>query len=89
METTFLPDDPRSALISAAENAELLEFAFAEARLRGARLRAVHARTYPRPVRFDPTEVDGVRVLKDTLATLGERYPEVTAGQDVELAKCI
>ncbi|MFF4615527.1 universal stress protein [Nonomuraea jabiensis] len=115
VETTFLADDPRAALITAAEEAELLvvgshgiggfrgmlvgsvahgvaghapcdvvvvrglptpprgeivvgidgspasarvlEFAFAEARLRGARLRAVHATSYAQPGRAALDEV--------------------------------
>ncbi|MFI7416499.1 universal stress protein [Nonomuraea sp. NPDC049684] len=132
VDTTFLPDDPRTALIAAADSAELLvvgnhgvggfrgmllgsvaygvaghapcdvvvvreqplppqeevvagvdgspashgvlEFAFKEARLRGARLRVVHARTAAHPGRFDPAE------LPDTPSPVGPfagRYPDV------------
>ncbi|MDP4510062.1 universal stress protein [Nonomuraea turcica] len=129
--TTFLPDDPRSALIGAARDAELLvvgshgiggfrgmlvgsvaygvaghapcdvvvvrelpssprgeivagvdaspasgrvlEFAVAEARLRGSRLRAVHAVA----VRWDPAGLDEPGAVEDTLEALAERHPDV------------
>ncbi|HEX4815462.1 universal stress protein [Nonomuraea sp. NPDC049480] len=129
VETAFLPDDPRAALIAAAVDAELLvvgshgiggfrgmlvgsvahgvaghapcdvvvvrelpslprgeivagidgspasarvlEFAFAEARLREARLRAVHARTYAQP---GPAALDEVLQVTRQFA---ERYPDV------------
>ncbi|TMR92426.1 universal stress protein [Nonomuraea basaltis] len=137
VSTTFLPDDPRSALIGAAEEAELLvvgshgiggfrgmlvgsvaygvaghapcdvvvvrelpslpreeivagidgspasarvlEFALAEARLRGARLRVVHARTYPHPGHFDPAGSEEPLVPRQLL---GERYPDVAVVEE-------
>ncbi|MFF0862030.1 universal stress protein [Nonomuraea sp. NPDC003560] len=130
VDTAFLPDDPRTALIAAADSADLLvvgnhgvggfrgmllgsvaygvaghascdvvvvreqrmpppeeeivagvdgspasygvlEFAVKEARLRGARLRVVHARTAPHAGLFDPAETSG------PVGPFAERYPDV------------
>ncbi|MGW0486506.1 universal stress protein [Nonomuraea sp. NPDC003214] len=145
VRTTFLPDDPRVALIAAAKDAELLvvgshglggvrgmlvgsvaygvaghapcdvvvvrepssppgaevvagvdgspassrvlEFAAAEARLLGARLRAVHVRAYPYPGAFGLVEQedggDDLLVLKKTIAALRDRYPDVRIVEEV------
>ncbi|MEQ4724178.1 universal stress protein [Nonomuraea sp. B19D2] len=131
VNTTFLPDDPRSALIGAAEDAELLvvgshgiggfrgmlvgsvafgvaghapcdvvvvrepplssrgeivagvdgspasgrvlEFAVAEARLRGSRLRAVHAAAG----QWGPAGLDEPGAMEDVLEAVAERHPDV------------
>ncbi|MER6950213.1 universal stress protein [Nonomuraea sp. NPDC000554] len=143
--TAFLPGDPRTALVSAAEDAELLvigshglgcvrgllvgsvaygvagraacdvvlvrelpslprgevvvgvdgspasrrvlDFAFAEAELRGADLRAAHAWAWPQLGGFEPADPDSERnellVLKETLAGHRERHPDVTVVEEV------
>ncbi|MFB4280441.1 universal stress protein [Nonomuraea sp. MTCD27] len=141
LKTAFLPDDPRTALIDAAADAELLvvgghgvggvrgmlvgsvaygvaghapcdvvvvrrppsppsgeivagvdgspasprvlEFALAEARLRGARLHAVHASDRARPGGFDPEGSDGPRVLRERLAALRADHPDVPIVEEV------
>ncbi|MEU6721475.1 universal stress protein [Nonomuraea sp. NPDC046802] len=155
IETVLLPGDPRSALIKAAQEAELLvvgshgigglrgllvgsvaygvathsttdvvlvrdlppaprdevvigvdgspgamralEFAFAEAELRGVRLRAVHAWAWPHPGGFEPADPDReqntLRTLQELLAPYRERHPRVDAvvevvhGHPVEVLK--
>ncbi|MGW3353427.1 universal stress protein [Nonomuraea rubra] len=137
VRTTFLPDDPRTALIEAARDSELLvvgshglggvrgmlvgsvaygvaghapcdvvvvrqtsstaageivagadgspasprvlEFAFAEAELRGGRLRVVHARAQQG---FDPVAQEGPGALKEALSDLRARHPDVTVAEE-------
>ncbi|UBU11519.1 universal stress protein [Nonomuraea gerenzanensis] len=136
LRTTFLPDDPRAALIEAARDAELLvvgshglggvrgmlvgsvaygvaghapcdvvvvrqvssageivagvdgsaasprvlEFGFAEAALRGARLRVVHARAQQG---FEPAAGEGPGTLKETLSGLRVRFPGVAVVEEL------
>ncbi|GAA2216225.1 universal stress protein [Nonomuraea monospora] len=136
LRTTFLPGDPRAALIEAAREAELLvvgshglggvrgmlvgsvaygvaghapcdvvvvrqaasvgnivagadgsaasprvlEFAFAEAELRGARLRVVRARAQQG---FDPVVDEGPDVLKEALSGLRARHPGVPVVEEL------
>ncbi|MGW0804780.1 universal stress protein [Nonomuraea sp. NPDC002799] len=155
IETLLLPGDPRSALLQAAEGAELLvvgsrgvggvrgllvgsvahgvaahgtidvvlvryppqmprgevvagvdgspgsmlalDFAFAEAELRGARVRAVQAWAWPRAGGFEPadraSEQDALRTLKESLAPHHDRHPavdviaEVVHGHPIEVLK--
>ncbi|WP_049576238.1 universal stress protein [Nonomuraea sp. SBT364] len=71
-----LPSSPRQEIVAGVDDSEasarVLDFAFAEARLRGCRLRVVHAWNRPGP--FD----DGERpVLREVLAGPRERHPGV------------
>jgi nucleotide-binding universal stress UspA family protein len=70
-----------------------LAFAFEEAALRGARLRAVHVWSDPgtsgiggsTPLVYDPEQVTAEHThrLKDALATWGEKYPDVEVATEV------
>jgi nucleotide-binding universal stress UspA family protein len=74
-----------------------LDFAFAEAGLRGARLRAIQAWAWPRPGGFEPADPDSEReaqaALEEWLVPSEERHPgvEVTAevlhGHPVEVLR--
>ncbi|WP_240777474.1 universal stress protein [Nonomuraea basaltis] len=57
----------------------MLEFALAEARLRGARLRAVQATAYPHPSHFAPAGPEESPALKQML---GEQYPDVAVVEE-------
>ncbi|MBN6054311.1 universal stress protein [Nonomuraea sp. RK-328] len=65
----------------------VLGFAFAEARLRGATLRAVHAWSWPRIGGFPPAdperEGDELAALKAALADRRERHPDVPVVEEV------
>ncbi|GAB2838913.1 universal stress protein [Actinocorallia aurea] len=86
--------------VDTAESArDALEFAFAEASARGARLRAVHAWTHPpgtghgemQPVVFDPelvAEEEGL-VLAEALAGWTGRYPDVEVTPEVVRGRAV
>ncbi|MGR6919297.1 universal stress protein [[Actinomadura] parvosata] len=57
-----------------------LEFAFAEAELRGGRLRVVHARAQQG---FDPVAQEGPGALKEALSDLRARHPDVTVAEEL------
>ncbi|MGW0481539.1 universal stress protein [Nonomuraea sp. NPDC003214] len=71
-----VPSSPRQEIVAGVDGSEtsarVLDFAFAEARLRGCRVRAVHAWNWPGP--FDDAERT---VLADLLAGPRERHPGV------------
>lgn len=76
---------------NSARAAQVLEFAFAEAALRQADLRAVHVWSrydtgggiQPVPGGFDEDEKHEVRQLKETLAGWCERYPDVNVVDEI------
>ncbi|SEG61844.1 Nucleotide-binding universal stress protein, UspA family [Nonomuraea solani] len=78
-------------------SAQALEFAFAEAELRGARLRVVQAWAWPRPGGFEPADPQGqqdaLRALEESLTGYRSRHPgveavaEVVHGHPVEVLK--
>ncbi|MET7339160.1 universal stress protein [Nonomuraea sp. NPDC005650] len=80
-----LPSLPRGEVVVGVDGSPrphaVLTFAFAEAELRKARLRAVHAWAWPRLGGFEPaddeSEQDELLGLKETLAGHHERYPDV------------
>ncbi|SEH02682.1 Nucleotide-binding universal stress protein, UspA family [Nonomuraea solani] len=62
----------------------VLEFAFAEARMRGIRLRVVHAQAYLWPHGFDPADHgEGYDDLLTARRKLAARYPDVSVVEDV------
>lgn len=80
-----LPSLPRGEIVVGVDGSPrsraVLDFAFAEAQLRGARLRAVHAWAWPRLGGFEAadaeSEQDELLVLKKTLAGHHARHPDV------------
>ncbi|SEM27767.1 universal stress protein [Nonomuraea pusilla] len=86
-----LPSLPRGEIVVGVDGSPrsraVLEFAFAEAELRGAELRAVHAWAWPRPEGFDPADPESERdeqlVLKETLAGFGDLHPDVTVIEEL------
>nr|SBO92691.1 Universal stress protein family [Nonomuraea gerenzanensis] len=95
------PAAPRAEVVAGTDGspcaARAMEFAFAEAELRGARLRAVQAWAWPHPGGFEPasreSEQDTLRSLKESLSVHRERHPgvhvvaEVVHGHPVEVLK--
>ncbi|MEW9529537.1 universal stress protein [Microbispora sp. NPDC049125] len=89
-----VPPVPRGEVVAGVDGspagAAVLDFAFAEAELRGARLRAVHAWSpwaagaglVPVPDDFDDEKAE-VRLLQDALAGHRERHPGVTVAEEV------
>ncbi|MEV0390565.1 universal stress protein, partial [Nonomuraea sp. NPDC050643] len=81
------PSAPRGEVVAgtdgSAGSARALEFAFAEAELRGARLRAVQAWAWPHPTGFEPadreSEQKALRSLDELLSGHRERHPGVDA----------
>ncbi|MGN9838352.1 universal stress protein [Nonomuraea sp. H19] len=96
-----LPRSPRGEVVVGADGSptggRALEWAFAEAELRGTRLRAVHAWAWPQPTGFEPadedSEQDALRSLQELLAGHQLRHPgvevvaEVVHGHPVEVLK--
>jgi nucleotide-binding universal stress UspA family protein len=86
-----LPAAPRGEVVVGIDGApsvsRVLDFAFAEAELRGLSVRAVHAWAWPGPAGFDPadreSEHDEVLLLKERLAAYRERHPGVTVIEEV------
>ncbi|MEV0146062.1 MULTISPECIES: universal stress protein [unclassified Nonomuraea] len=86
-----LPVAPRGEVVvgvdGSSATARVLDVAFAEARLRGASLRAVHAWVWPRAGGFDPadqeSERDELAALKEGFAARRERFPEVSVVEEV------
>ncbi|TMR88057.1 universal stress protein [Nonomuraea basaltis] len=80
-----LPSLPRGEIVVGLDGSPrsrpVLEFAFAEAELRGARLRVVHAWAWPRLDGFEPadagSEQNELLVLKEALAGHRGRHPDV------------
>jgi nucleotide-binding universal stress UspA family protein len=62
---------------------QVLDFAFAEAALRGVDLRAVHAWAWPRLDGVEPEERDEVSELKDALADHRARHPAVDVIEEI------
>ncbi|WP_043616642.1 universal stress protein [Nonomuraea candida] len=95
------PETPRGEVVVGTDGSRgatrALEFAFAEAGLRGARLRAVQAWAWPQPGGFEPAsrehEQETLRTLKASLTPHRERHPgvhvvaEVVHGHPVEVLK--
>ncbi|GAA2205869.1 universal stress protein [Nonomuraea monospora] len=95
------PASPRGEVVAGTDGspgaADALEFAFTEAELRGARLRAVRAWAWPHAGGFEPasreSEQDTLRTLKESLNGHRERHPtvhvvaEVVHGHPVEVLK--
>ncbi|MFC5834113.1 universal stress protein [Nonomuraea insulae] len=96
-----LPLSPRGEIVAGTDGSpgagRALEFAFAEAELRGARLRAVQAWAWPHAGGFEPADREGeqdvLRRLKESLAGHQDRHPgvdvvaEVVHGHPVEVLK--
>ncbi|GGS96951.1 universal stress protein [Nonomuraea spiralis] len=65
------PAVPRGEIVAGVDGSEggrrALEFAFAEAELRGARLRAVQAWAWPRPSGFEPADPEAEREAREAL----------------------
>lgn len=85
-----LPSLPRGEIVVGVDGSprsrEVLDFAFAEAELRGARLRAVHAWSWPPLDGFDAAhddaEQNGVLLLKEALGGHRGRHPDVEVIED-------
>lgn len=93
--------EPRGEIVVGVDGSpgarRALEFAFAEAELRGVRLRAVEAWAWPRPTGFEPADPEAERealaALKKWLAGAREDHPgvevveEATHGHPVEVLR--
>lgn len=89
-----LPSAPRGEVVAGVDgspaSAVVLDFAFAEAALRGADLKVVHAYSpldagggfAPLPDDFDDERVE-VRMVREVLAGRRELYPDVKVGEEV------
>lgn len=82
-----LPSLPRGEVVVGVDTSpasrEVLEFAFAEAALRGAALRAVHAWNWLHPVGGFSDVGNELRLLREALAGYRERYPDVPVIEEV------
>ncbi|WP_431916310.1 universal stress protein [Nonomuraea jabiensis] len=95
------PPTPRGEIVVGVDGSpggvRALGFAFAEAELRGTKLRAVHAWAWPHPSGFEPadrdSELDRSRELNELLAGHRERHPgvevvaEIVHGHPVEVLR--
>ncbi|MEU8317389.1 universal stress protein [Nonomuraea sp. NPDC048881] len=85
------PAVPRGELVVGVDRSEgslrALKFAFAEAELRGARLRAVEAFAWPRPSGFGPADPEAERETREALRTFlaipRQCHPGVEVIEDV------
>ncbi|MEU1384650.1 MULTISPECIES: universal stress protein [unclassified Nonomuraea] len=85
------PAVPRGELVVGVDRSEgslrALKFAFAEAELRGARLRAVEAFAWPRPSGFEPADPEAERETREALRTFlaipRQCHPGVEVIEDV------
>ncbi|MEV1238948.1 universal stress protein [Nonomuraea sp. NPDC050022] len=86
-----LPSLPRGEVVVGVDGSPrfdaVLDFAFAEAELRGTRLRTVHAWAWPRLGGFEPADVaseqEELLVLKETLAGHHPQHPDVEMIEEV------
>jgi nucleotide-binding universal stress UspA family protein len=80
-----LPSLPRGEIVAGIDGSpasqSVLDFAFAEAELRGTRLRVVYAWTWPEP---EPVEEGAERLMvRETLAGHRERHPGVNVVEEI------